>query len=208
MKSRNTIYNRWIKRFFDVILSSIVLIVCSPIYVVLIFCLYWFEGRPVWFKQIRLGLKGRKFQMYKFRTMKTNAEQLIEEFTEDEKRQYEENLKIKNDKRVTAIGRILRRTSLDELPQFWNILKGDMSLIGPRPIVEIELDRYAENKEKFLGVKPGLIGYWQAYSNTDTTYEQRMNMELYYVEHESFWFDVKIFLRSIVTVVKKAVIND
>lgn len=139
--------------------------------------------------------------------MTTDAEELKNQFTEEEKQEYEANLKLRNDKRVTAIGKILRRTSLDELPQLWNILKGDMSFTGPRPIVEEELTRYQQNKEKFLSLKPGLIGYWQAYSKLDTTYEQRMEMELFYTANESFWFDLKIFFKSMITVIRKAVFD-
>lgn len=112
---------------------------------------------------------------------------------------------MKKDNRVTRIGKFLRRTSLDELPQLWNILKGDMTFTGPRPIVEMELERYQDKKEEFLSLKPGLIGYWQAYSDKSTTYQERMEMELYYVKNESFGFDVKIFLKSIVTVIRKAI---
>ena len=177
----------------------------SPAYTILILILYLFQGRPIIFEQIRIGLHGKKFKIYKFRTMKIDAEELKNKFTEEEKKEYEENQKLKKDNRVTRIGKFLRRTSLDELPQLWNILKGDMTFTGPRPIVEMELERYQDKKEEFLSLKPGLIGYWQAYSDKSTTYQERMEMELYYVKNESFGFDVKIFLKSIVTVIRKAI---
>ncbi len=140
--------------------------------------------------------------------MRKNAEYLKNRFTEEEIKEYETNLKLKKDHRVTKIGRMLRRTSLDELPQLWNILKGEMTFTGPRPIVEMELEKYKENKTKFLCLKPGLIGYWQAYSKADTTYEERMKMELFYTENESFWFDIRIFFKSIVTVIRKAIMDE
>lgn len=205
MKKSNKIYNQFVKRFLDIILSILLLIMLSPAYTVLILILYLFQGRPIIFEQIRIGLHGKKFKIYKFRTMKIDAEELKNKFTEEEKKEYEENQKLKKDNRVTRIGKFLRRTSLDELPQLWNILKGDMTFTGPRPIVEMELERYQDKKEEFLSLKPGLIGYWQAYSDKSTTYQERMEMELYYVKNESFGFDVKIFLKSIVTVIRKAI---
>lgn len=205
MKKSNKIYNQFVKRFLDIILSILLLIMLSPAYTILILILYLFQGRPIIFEQIRIGLHGKKFKIYKFRTMKIDAEELKNKFTEEEKKEYEENQKLKKDNRVTRIGKFLRRTSLDELPQLWNILKGDMTFTGPRPIVEMELERYQDKKEEFLSLKPGLIGYWQAYSDKSTTYQERMEMELYYVKNESFGFDVKIFLKSIVTVIRKAI---
>ncbi len=205
MKKSNKIYNQFVKRFLDIILSILLLIMLSPAYTILILILYLFQGSPIIFEQIRIGLHGKKFKIYKFRTMKIDAEELKNKFTEEEKKEYEENQKLKKDNRVTRIGKFLRRTSLDELPQLWNILKGDMTFTGPRPIVEMELERYQDKKEEFLSLKPGLIGYWQAYSDKSTTYQERMEMELYYVKNESFGFDVKIFLKSIVTVIRKAI---
>lgn len=206
MKTKN-IYIKYIKRLIDVILSAIAILILSPVYVIMMLILYIIQGRPIFFVQKRIGLKRKEFKIYKFRTMKKNAEQLIDNFTEEEKELYEKNYKLKNDKRTTILGKILRKTSLDELPQFINILKGDMALIGPRPIVEKELEKYKNKKDEFLSVKPGLIGYWQAYSKEDTTYEERIEMELYYIKNESFLFDVRIFFKSITTVIKKATEN-
>lgn len=203
-KAMKKIYVQVVKRFLDILLSMVLLIGLSPVYGLVFVILYGFQGRPILFEQIRMGLNGKKFKIYKFRTMMENAEELKCEFSEEERKEYQENLKIKKDRRVTKIGKILRRTSLDELPQLYNILKGEMSLIGPRPILEIELARYQEKRGKFLSLKPGLIGYWQAYSKKDTTYEERMKMEIFYVENVSFWFDIKIFFKSILTVIRKA----
>ena len=144
MKKSNKIYNQFVKRFLDIILSILLLIMLSPAYTILILILYLFQGRPIIFEQIRIGLHGKKFKIYKFRTMKIDAEELKNKFTEEEKKEYEENQKLQKDNRVTRIGKFLRRTSLDELPQLWNILKGDMTFTGPRPIVEMELERYQD----------------------------------------------------------------
>ena len=127
MKKSNKIYNQFVKRFLDIILSILLLIMLSPAYTILILILYLFQGRPIIFEQIRIGLHGKKFKIYKFRTMKIDAEELKNKFTEEEKKEYEENQKLQKDNRVTRIGKFLRRTSLDELPQLWNILKGDMT---------------------------------------------------------------------------------
>ena len=113
------------------------------------------------------------------------------------------NYKLHKDNRATRLGNILRTTGLDELPQFVNILKGDMAFIGTRPIIDKELERYKNKKDKLLSIRPGLIGYWQAYATDETTYEERMKMELFYVEKASFIFDIKIFFKSIYTVSKK-----
>ena len=110
---------------------------------------------------------------------------------------------MKDDPRITKLGKFIRKTSIDELPQFINVLKGDMSLIGPRPIVDGEIEKYGENKDKFLSVRPGLTGYWAANGRSDITYEERMKMELYYVDNISFKLDIQIFFKTIISVVKK-----
>lgn len=202
------IYDKWIKRILDVIISIIGLILSLPIIIILVPILYFTQGSPILFSQIRIGLNGKKFKMYKFRTMKKNAENLIENFTEKERKEYEENFKLKNDARVTKIGKALRETCIDEIPQFINILKGDMTLIGPRPIVEKEIEKYNNvDKQKLLKKKPGLLGYWQVYANENTTYERRKEMELYYVDNASFFFDIKIFFKSIATITRKLFAN-
>lgn len=197
----SNIYNKFIKRILDIIMGVIGIIVSIPIGLIISIILLITQGRPIFFSQIRIGLNGKKFKIYKFRTMEVEAEKMKEKFTEEEKREYNENFKLQNDCRITVAGKFLRNSFLDELPQFWNILKGDMSLIGPRPIVEKELEKYKEKKEKFLSQKPGLIGYWQAYANETTTYRERIKMELYYVDNVTFLFDLKLFFKSIIKVV-------
>ena len=145
----------------------------------------------------------KKFKMYKFRTMYENAEEMIKNFSPEQKKEWEENYKLKEDPRITSIGKILRKTSLDELPQIINIIKGDLSIIGPRPVIDRELEKYGESKEKFLSITPGLTGYWQANGRSETTYKQRMKMELYYVDHISLRLDLQIFFKTFVSVFKR-----
>ena len=194
-----------IKRIADILISIICLIILIPLNLIIIIVLRISQGMPIIFSQERIGLNGKKFKIYKYRTMKINAEELKKEFNKLELDEYNENFKLQNDYRVTSFGKILRRTCLDEIPQFFNIIKGDMALIGPRPIVEEELAKYKEQKEKFFSIKPGLIGYWQAYVTKETTYKERIEMELYYIENENFLFDIKIFFKSISTIIKKMV---
>ena len=192
-----------VKRFLDVFLSLIGLILLSPIFFIIATIIKLDSKGPVFFVHSRIGEKGKPLGIYKFRTMVTNAEELIKKFTPEQKEEFEKNFKLENDPRVTKIGNFLRKTSLDELPQILNILKGELSIIGPRPIVQAELEKYGDNKEKFLSVKPGLTGYWAANGRSDTSYEERIQMELYYVDNMSFWLDIKIFFKTIIAVIKK-----
>ena len=117
-------------------------------------------------------------------------------FNEEQKAEFQDNYKVTNDPRITKFGHLIRKTSIDELPQLINILKGEMSFIGPRPVVEDELEKYGPNKAKFLSVKPGLTGYWASHGRSSTSYEDRMKLELYYVDHASLWMDIKIFFKT------------
>ena len=146
---------------------------------------------------------GKEIYIYKFRTMVENAEDLIKQFTPEQMEEFKTNFKLENDPRITKIGKFLRKTSFDELPQLLNIIKGELSIIGPRPVIAEELEKYGINKEKFLSVTPGLTGYWAANGRSTTTYEQRMEMELYYVDNMSFKLDLKIFFKTILSVMKK-----
>lgn len=191
------------KRILDVMIASIGLIVLSPIFLLIASFIKINSKGNVFFAHTRIGKDGKKFKMYKFRTMYENAEEMIKDFTPEQKKEWEENYKLKDDPRITRIGKFLRKTSLDELPQIINIIRGDLSIIGPRPIIDRELEKYGENKQKFLSVTPGLTGYWQANGRSDTTYKQRMKMELYYIDHMSPKLDAQIFLKTFKTVLKK-----
>ena len=192
-----------VKRVFDLVISTIGLIILSPIFLILAIIVKLDSKGPVFFAHTRYGKNGKKFKMYKFRTMYENAQDMINDFTPEQMKEWKENFKLQDDPRITKVGKFLRKTSLDELPKIVNIIKGDLSIIGPRPVIEEELEKYGENKEKFLSVTPGLTGYWQANGRSSTTYEQRMEMELYYIDHISPKLDFKIFFKTIESVIKK-----
>jgi len=193
-----------IKRITDVLCSLIGMVFLLPmIFIVKISCMLHGDFTTIFFKHKRIGKNGKEIYLYKFRSMVPNAEELIKKFTPEQKKEFAENFKLENDPRITKMGGFLRKTSLDELPQLINILKGDMALIGPRPVVEVELEKYGSEKDKFLSVTPGLTGYWACNGRSDTTYEERIEMELYYVDHLSFKLDIKIFFKTIISVVKK-----
>ena len=194
---------KYIKRIIDILLSSIGLIVLSPVFLVIALLIKKESNGPVFFKHKRIGKNGKEIEIYKFRSMVPNAEELMKKFTPEQMKEFKENFKLEDDPRITKIGKFLRKTSLDELPQLINILKGELSIIGPRPIVKEELEKYRNNKEKFLSVTPGLTGYWAANGRSNTTYEQRMEMELYYIDNISFKMDMKVFFKTIESVIKK-----
>ena len=179
------------------LLTGIIFIFVAP-------SIYIKSPGPIFFKQVRIGKNGKKFNIYKFRSMKRNADQLEIMLTPEELKKYYREYKLENDPRITKVGAFIRRHSIDELPQFINILKGEMALIGPRPLVEEELRvNYPEKKELFLSMKPGLTGYWQVYARNHVGYEngERQKMELYYIEHACWKLDIKIVLKTIQVVI-------
>ena len=192
-----------IKRVIDVILASVALILLSPLLAIIAIAIKIDSKGPVFFAHKRIGKNGKIIKLYKFRSMVINAEELIKSFTPEQMREYKENYKLTNDPRITKVGKFLRKTSLDELPQLINIINGDLSIIGPRPVVADELEKYGVNKDKFLSVTPGLTGYWAANGRSNTTYEQRMEMELYYIDNLSLKMDIKVFFKTILSVLKK-----
>lgn len=197
-----------VKRLIDILGGLVGCVLLVPITVAIYIArkvLKEDEG-PMFYEHLRYGKDGKKFRIYKFRSMCIDADKRLKEYleqNEEARKEFEENHKLKDDPRITKLGKFIRKTSIDELPQFVNVLKGDMSLIGPRPIVDGEIEKYGENKEKFLSVKPGLTGYWAANGRSDITYEERMKMELYYVDNISFKLDIQIFFKTIISVIKK-----
>ncbi|MBQ1383508.1 MAG: sugar transferase, partial [Solobacterium sp.] len=161
-------------------------------------------GRPL-YGHTRIGKNGRRIIIYKFRSMHENAGKLETILTPEQLEKYHKEFKLDDDPRITSIGKLLRTTSLDELPQLFNILLGQISLVGPRPIVEEELEHYGEETAKFLSVKPGLTGYWQAYARNNALYEtgERQAMEMYYIDHQGFLMDLRILFRTVYAVLKK-----
>lgn len=192
-----------VKRIIDVVLSSIALVVLSPIFAIIALAIKLESKGPVFFKHTRIGKDGKIIKIYKFRSMVENAEDLIKKFTPEQMKEYKENYKLTDDPRITKVGKILRKTSLDELPQLINIIKGELSIIGPRPVVQKELEKYGSNAQKFLSVTPGLTGYWAANGRSCTSYEKRMEMELFYVDNLSLKLDIKIFFKTFEAVIKR-----
>ena len=202
-KVSNKMLYKFVKRGFDIVVSFSAMILLLPLFLVIGILIKLDSKGPIFFLHKRIGKNGKQIKIFKFRTMVHNAEELMKRFTPEQKKEFEENYKLDDDFRITKIGNILRKTSLDELPQLLNILKGDLSIIGPRPIVEEELERYGKNKSTFLSVTPGLTGYWAANGRSCTSYEDRMKMELYYVENISFKLDMKVFLKTVISVIKR-----
>ena len=191
-----------IKRLIDIIGSLIGIILLSPLYIIIAILIKFDSPGKVVFGHTRKGKGGKDIKVYKFRTMYSNASEIFESFTPEQKEEYYTNFKLDNDPRVTKLGGFLRKTSLDELPQLFNILKGDMTIIGPRPIVEKEVEKYGDKAEKLFAVVPGLGGYWQANGRSDTTYEERVEMDMYYIDHMCFTLDAKILFQTIFSVLK------
>ena len=192
-----------IKRTCDIGLASIGLIVLAPVFLLIGIAIKINSNGPAFFVHKRIGKNGKIIKIYKFRTMFEGSEDMFAKFSKEQTEEYERNYKLKDDPRVTKIGKFLRKTSLDELPQILNILKGELSIVGPRPVVSNELEKYGKDKDKFLSIKPGLTGYWQVNGRSLTSYEERMKMELYYVENRGIWLDTKIFFKTIVSVIKR-----
>ena len=195
------------KRIVDVIASVFGMLALIPLTIgIYIANIIVGDKGPVFYTHERLGKDGKKFGMYKFRTMCVDADQKLKELLEkdeDARREWEENRKLKNDPRITKVGKILRKTSLDEVPQFINVLKGDMSLVGPRAVVDDEIEKFGFLKNKVLSVKPGITGYWAANGRSNTTYEERVAMEAKYVDEFSIFMDIKILFKTVSTVLKK-----
>ena len=192
-----------LKRIFDVVSSTLLLIILSPLFLILIVLVKLDSKGPVFFGHKRIGYKGETISVYKFRSMVQNAEEVLRNFTPEQKAEFEKNFKLDDDPRVTKIGAFLRKTSLDELPQLINIIKGDMSVVGPRPIVQKEVVKYGKYADKLFSVKPGLTGFWQANGRSDTTYDERVQMDMYYIDNRSTLLDMKILFKTVIAVIRK-----
>ena len=164
------------------------------------------ENGPLFYSQKRIGKNGKYFKMYKFRSMVVGADEILKkllEENEDLRKEFEETRKLQDDPRITKVGRFLRKTSLDEFPQFINVLKGEMSLVGPRAVIDGEIEKFGEHKEEVLSVKPGITGYWAANGRSNTSYDERVEMETYYVKNISILLDIQILLKTVISVIKK-----
>ena len=196
-----------VKRLFDIIVALIGCIALLPLMLIVKICnMISGDLNPIFYKQKRIGKNGKFIYIYKFRSMVPNADEILKELLEkspERKKEWEENQKFEHDPRITKIGNILRKTSLDEVPQMINVLKGDMSLIGPRPLIEGELDSHNGNHELYESVRPGITGWWACNGRSATTYEERLKLEYYYVQNMSLTLDIKCIIKTVLAVIKK-----
>lgn len=186
-----------VKRLFDIVGGSLGFLLFVFVFLLLVFPYKFGENKgSIIFKQTRMGKNGKKFNIYKFRSMRENADNLLRQDKQMYKKYIECGYKLEaeEDPRITKLGAFLRKTSVDELPQFINVIKGDMSLVGPRPIIEDELCEYKEKKSLFLNMKPGITGIWQTSGRSNVTYPERVDLELSYLGNRSILFDFKIIL--------------
>jgi Undecaprenyl-phosphate galactose phosphotransferase WbaP len=185
---------------FGVVVGGLLI---SPLLLVIVALIKLDTSGPVFYWQQRLGGRGKSFRCWKFRTMHTDAESLLSNLLQSDagaRSEWERNQKLRSDPRVTRVGRVLRKTSLDELPQLLNVLRGEMSLVGPRPIVDAEVPKYHEVYKLYRRVTPGMSGLWQVSGRSDTTYEERVAMDAYYVRNWSVWLDLVILARTVKSV--------
>ena len=195
-----------IKRLFDIILSLFGILFLIPILIIIkISYILNKDFSSIFYSQIRIGKDGKEFKLYKFRSMIPNADEVLKELIKKEpyKTEWKNNQKLSKDPRITKMGNILRKTSLDELPQLIAIIKGDMSFIGPRPLVRGELDAHSGNHKIYESVKPGLSGWWACNGRSNLTYEERLNLEYYYCNNASLLLDIKCIFKTIKVVLLK-----
>jgi lipopolysaccharide/colanic/teichoic acid biosynthesis glycosyltransferase len=200
LRSPITGARRVFKRIVDIGVSCVSLILLSPIIAVLALLIKLQDRGPAFHRRRVVGPEG-EFDAFKLRTMVVDADQILAT-NPSLRREFEVNFKLKNDPRVTPIGAVLRKSSVDELPQLWNVLTGEMSLVGPRMITAAELEKYGGAGRIFRFVKPGITGYWQIQGRQDVTYEDRVQMDLYYVSHWSLWLDLKILIKTPIRVAR------
>jgi len=192
------------KRLFDILFSLTILIVFSPICLMLMLLIAASSPGSVFYVQERVGKNYKRFACFKFRTMVQNADEVLTEIMETSpglRQEFQDNFKLRRDPRITWIGKFLRITSLDEFPQFWNVLKGDMSVVGPRPLVVEELHKYGQHIDTILKIRPGITGLWQVSGRNDIPYPRRVQIDAYYVNFRNFWMDLLIIVKTIGVVV-------
>lgn len=199
-------YYRFVKRVFDLVVTLMSLVLLLPIGFIISILIYIDNPGPVLFAHRRVGKGGKEFPCYKFRSMIVGAEEALKTYLAEHpeaREEWERDFKLKDDPRITRLGHFLRKTSLDELPQILNVLKGEMSLVGPRPIVRKEVEKYGEYIEDFYLVPPGITGVWQVSGRSDTTYEERVQMDSWYVHNWSVWIDIVYLVRTVGAVLKR-----
>ena len=196
-----------VKRLFDILFGLLGIIALIPMSIIIfIINILNKDYSSIFYTHTRIGKNGEEFKLYKFRSMVPNADEVLKKLLKQKKykKEWNKNQKLDNDPRITKIGKILRKTSLDEFPQFINVLKGDMSLIGPRPLVKGELDKHNGDHSIYERIKPGITGWWACNGRSDTTYEKRLELEYYYVENVSLWLDIKCILLTIKSIISKS----
>lgn len=199
-------YSQLLKRLFDITAASAILVFVAPLLAIIAF-LVWREGSPILFAHTRVGRHGQLFRCLKFRSMVPNASEVLAELLAKDplaRAEWEKDYKLKNDPRITRLGQFLRKSSLDELPQLLNVIKGEMSLVGPRPVVPDELDRYGDGKRYYLEVRPGITGLWQISGRNDIDYDERVSLDTWYVRNWTLWYDIYIIFKTAITVPAKA----
>ena len=199
----NRLFYFIIKRTIDIIIGILGLIILIPITIIVkIITIIGKDTAPIFYSHTRIGKNGKEFKLYKFRSMVPNADEVLKKLLKQKKYalEWKKNQKLENDPRITKIGKILRKTSLDELPQFINVLKGDMSFIGPRPLIKGELDLHNGNHEIYESIKPGITGWWACNGRSATTYEERLELEYYYIKNASLWLDIKCIFKTFIAV--------
>jgi Undecaprenyl-phosphate galactose phosphotransferase WbaP len=197
---------QWVKRGFDLTIALIVLCLSLPAILAIMGFAKLSDRGSVFFGHTRIGRHGRSFKAWKFRTMRSNSDAVLEAYLRQSPQaqaEWDRDHKLRNDPRVTRFGRFLRRTSLDELPQLWNVIKGDMSFVGPRPIVREEIARYGEAFRLYANVKPGITGLWQVSGRNDIGYEDRVQLDLFYVRHWSPWLDLYILGKTFIALASR-----
>ena len=204
-KSFNEVTYSFLKRTLDITASATALLLLSPVFLVTSLAIRKDSDGPAMFTQKRIGKDGKLFEIYKFRTMVPDADKKLFELLENDEeaaKEYKLNKKLKNDPRITKVGNFLRKTSIDELPQLINVLKGDMSLVGPRPYLPREIDDMEGYYEDIIESKPGITGLWQVSGRSNTTFEERMELDLEYNENKSFMYDMGLLFKTVGSVVK------
>jgi len=190
-----------IKRVFDLLVTAVVVVLAAPLLLLVAAIIKLDDGGPVIFRQTRVGRFGRRFGMYKFRSMCPNAEARLAEVLARNRHGDGVTFKIQNDPRLTRIGKWLRKTSIDELPQLFNVLKGDMTLVGPRPPLPREAARYTLADRRRLAVKPGITCLWQIGGRSRLDFPKQVTLDVQYIEDRNFWFDVKILVKTVPAVI-------
>jgi undecaprenyl-phosphate galactose phosphotransferase len=191
----------WCKRLIDLIGASVALVLLSPVLIVAALAVKLYDGGPMVYRRRCVGCDG-DFDALKLRSMRVDADRYLEQHPEL-LAEFQRNYKLDNDPRVTPVGAFLRKTSIDELPQLFNVLRGEMSLVGPRMITRPELDKYGDKRDALLTVKPGMTGYWQVAGRQEVEYGDRVEMDMYYIRHWSLGLDLQILLKTPWKVLKR-----